>query len=225
MSNPNGSIVVVRGPEEMAAAAADLILAAAGEAIQGRGRFNIALAGGSTPESAYGLLTQPPRRDRANWSRWHVFFGDDRFVPHDDSRSNYAMAKRSLFDHVPIPAGQIHAIPTDQPTPGLAAAAYARTLADAFDVNVTGPPPRFDLILLGMGDDGHTASLFPGKMALNESGAWVTWCPPGSLPPPVDRVTFTFPTINAARRVLFLVGGAKKAEVLREVLEGATPVS
>jgi 6-phosphogluconolactonase len=196
--------------------AADRIAHLAAEAVAARGRFTLALAGGSTPEKTYAVLAADP--GRLDWSKALLFLGDERMVPPDDPRSNFGLAKRTLLDRVP--AATAFPVPTDRPD---AAAAYAAVLSAAFGVPVDGPPPRFDLILLGLGDDGHTASLFPGKPALDAT-AWTAASPPGDLPPPVDRVTLTFPVLNAAREVLFLVTGGKKADVVREVLEGSPPV-
>lgn len=215
------TVRVCRDADELAAVAADQILETAVAAIRERGRFRIALAGGSTPEKTYGLLAQPERARSVDWTRWLFFFGDERFVPHDDPRSNAGMAKRTLLDRVPLSPGQVFPIVTNLPSPADSAADYSGTLAQMFGIPADGSPPHFDLILLGMGDDGHTASLFPGKPALAEDRAWVTWSPPGIFPPPVDRVTLTFPTLNAARAVLFLVAGEKKAAPLRDALAGS----
>lgn len=200
--------------------AAEMIIESAAAATRDRGRFVLALAGGSTPEKAYARLAQADYRDRIDWTKILVFMGDERFVPADDPRSNFGMARRALLEHVPIPAGNVFPVPTTLPTPDEAAAAYAATIAEALGAPANGPAPKFDLILLGLGDDGHTASLFPGMPALHEMGRWVVASPPGVLPPPVDRVTFTYPVLNAALKVLFLVTGEKKAKMLREVLAG-----
>ena len=204
-------VIVLETPDRVAERAAELFAQAATEAIGARGRFVVALAGGSTPEKAYRVLTGRPN---VEWARVYVFLGDERMVPPDDERSNLGMARRALLDHVPIPSANVFAVPTDRPA-AAAARQYQRSIADT-----VGDPPRFDLILLGLGDDGHTASLFPGKAALEEQTAWVVASPPGVLPPPVDRVTLTFPVLNAARRVAFLVTGSKKAEVVKDVFAG-----
>jgi len=196
----------VPNADQLARDAAAFIREAADEAIRERGQFTLALAGGSTPEKAYAILAAP------DWSKWHLFFGDERFVPRDDERSNFAMTQRSLLGRAAGAA--VYPVPTESATPADAASAYEKVLLDAF-----GGSPRFDLVLLGLGDDGHTASLFPGKPALAATN-WVTSSGPGVLPPPVDRVTLTFPAINAARKVLFLVAGSNKAEALRDVLGG-----
>lgn len=215
---------VICPADQLAARAADRIIASAAAAIRSRGRFTLALSGGSTPEKTYGLLASPERSTRLDWSKIYLFFGDDRFVPHDDPRSNCEMATRSLLSKAPIEDDHVFRIPTNLASPDEAAKQYAQTLATFFGVPVDGPPPAFDLILLGLGDDGHTASLFPGKPAIEEKKAWLAASPPGVLPPPVDRVTFTFPVLNAAREALFLVGGAGKAMVVKSVLEGGATI-
>ena len=220
MSDPTmPNIEISPTPDALAERAAALILEAAREAITAQGRFTIALTGGSSPVKACELLAQVSAGE-AEWDKWVVFLGDERFVPPDDDRSNFGQARRTLLSHVPIPAGQIYAVPTDTATPAEAAALYAETLSHVFTLPVNGPPPVFDLILLGMGDDGHTASLFPGMPTLNVTDRWVVSSPPGTLPPPVDRVTFTFPVLSAACRVLFLVTGEKKASPVDDILEG-----
>lgn len=217
------TVQVYPSPDALAAAAVDRIVAAAEAAARDRGRFVIALSGGSTPERAYSLLARPENARRVDWGSTFVFFGDERVVPLDDPRSNYAMARRSLLAHIPLSPDQVFPPPVQLGEAGAVAAGYARALTEAFGISEG--LPRFDLILLGLGDDGHTASLFPGQPALEEREAWVVASPPGVLPPPVHRVTFTFPVINAAREVIFLVSGPAKAAVLREVLEGAPSVS
>jgi 6-phosphogluconolactonase len=212
----NPTTEVFADADRLAVRAAEEFVLRAGEAIAARGRFRVALAGGSTPEQTYALLAKAPFRDQIAWSSVDVFFGDERLVPPTDSRSNFGMAQRSLLVHVP--EAREFPIPTNR-SPADCAAAYAQTLATVFGTD--GSPPRFDLIFLGLGDDGHTASLFPGAAALSEDKAWVTWSPPGTLPPPVDRVTLTYPVLNAARAVMFLVAGANKAEALHDVLAGA----
>ncbi len=212
--------IICADEDELAIRVADFIAASAREAVRQRRQFSIALSGGSTPERSYALLTPPERRAAVPWSKTRVFFSDERFVPHSDARSNYAMAHRSLLAHVPLPPSQIFPVPTERKSAAAAAAAYAQQLAAAFATPPGGPPPRFDLILLGLGEDGHTASLFPGAAALQTEDAWVTWSPPGTLPPLVDRVTFTFPLIDAARQIAFLAAGEKKAAAVREALQG-----
>jgi 6-phosphogluconolactonase len=207
--------------DDLAADAADFFIAEAQKAIEVRGRFTVALAGGSTPKKTYALLAQPGRSGQVDWAKTFVFFGDERFGDIDSPNSNYGMARQAMLDHVPIPKANIFPMPTgDNPDEDAAADQYIETLAKFFDVPSKGLPPRFDLILLGLGDDGHTASLFPDAASLAVTDAWVVATPPGTLPPPVDRLTFTFPSINAARNVAFLVSGTKKAATVAEVLAG-----
>jgi 6-phosphogluconolactonase len=235
-------LIICENPEALAVRAADSIIEVAREAIAARGRFVLALCGGSTPEKTYRLLGQSERAAIIDWSKTIVFFGDERFVPLTDPRSNYRMAQEALLAHVPIPAAQVYPVPTAQSDAAKAAEAYQGKLLQVFaewgsnclcetiplesEPGRPGPrqdirvKPRFDLILLGLGADGHTASLFSGAAALKAANAWVTWSRPGSLPPPVDRITFTYPLLNAARHVMFLVSGIEKAAILRMVLEG-----
>jgi 6-phosphogluconolactonase len=222
MSSPH--IVVCPSPNALAARAAGMFRAAATEAIRDRQRFTVALSGGSTPEKMYQLLAGPEFAKKIDWQKVYLFLGDERFVPDGDPRANWTMVRRSLLEKTAVPADHLFPLQSDLPDPAAAADAYTAILARSFGLDPTGPPPRFDLILLGLGDDGHTASLFPGKPALGVTDAWVTSSPPGVLPPPVDRVTFTYPTINAARQVLFLVAGANKVEPVRDVLEGTPTI-
>ncbi len=204
--------------------AADRFVQAARDAIAARGRFTVALTGGSSPHKTYELLMQAPRSAQIEWGNVFIFLGDERFVPYDDERSNYGMCKRLLLDSVPIPAAQILPIPTGTATVQEAADEYAQTLARVFVQPSEGPPPALDLILLGMGDDGHCASLFPGMPTLHIQDRWVVSSPPGTLPPPLDRITLTFPVLNAARQVVFLVNGNKKAAAVRDIFEGGAGV-
>lgn len=195
--------------------AAAFIAGLAAESIAERGRFTIALAGGGTPRPIYARLAAADHAERIEWGKVHVFFSDERCVPPDDAASNYRMAREVLLDHVPLPPDNIHRIRGEK-DPALAALAYEQDLQGLFR---TSAAPAFDLICLGMGDDGHTASLFPGTAALRERERWVVaqyvavaraW-----------RVTFTAALINAARHVAFLVEGAGKSETLQRVLGGA----
>jgi 6-phosphogluconolactonase len=214
----NYTLAVCEDTEKLALEAAGVIMRSARDAVGRAGRFALALAGGSTPERTYRVLARPEMIAQMDWARTFVFFGDERCVPPDDPRSNYGMAAKALLEHVPVTPDRVFPIPTDR-APAECAAAYTATLAEFFQPPA-GSPPVFDLILLGLGDDGHTASLFPGAASLKEQSAWVVASPPGTLPPPVDRVTLTYPVLNAARQVVFLVSGEKKSAVLREVLEG-----
>ena len=180
------------------------------DSIAARGRFTVALAGGSTPAALYRLLASPPFADGIDWSRWHVFWGDERCVPPDHPDSNYGMARLTLLDHVPIPPSQVCRIVGEDP-PQQAAEAYAATLADAL-----APDGHLDLALLGIGDDGHTASLFPGTAALEERELTVAanWVPHLGA----HRITLTLPTLIRARHVAVLATGADKADAVRRAL-------
>ena len=208
-------LVVLKDASALAHAAAEMVMRCAAAAIAARGRFTIALSGGSTPEAAYEII----KRDfsaQGNWAKWFIFMGDERAVPVDDPRSNLGMATRSMLLGLPIASEQIFAVRTELP-PAAAAADYEKRIKEFFGSADT----RFDLILLGLGDDGHTASLFPGHSARHEASRLVTWSPPGTLPPPVDRITFTFPLINRARKAVFLMAGEKKKKVVRQLLSKA----
>ncbi len=196
--------VVVPGPAELAEAAASWTAERITGAVAARRACYLALAGGETPRGCYERLAGPPYRDRLPWASVFVYWSDERQVPLDDPASNYAMAKAALLDRVPIPAEQVFPLVGD-PTPAL-----RRVPADA------GGRPRFDVIHLGLGEDGHTASLFPGSPALHEAQALVAAVHDAPKPPP-DRLTLTLPVINAARAVLFMVQGASKREALARV--------
>ncbi|WP_454692222.1 6-phosphogluconolactonase [Achromobacter aloeverae] len=172
-------------------------------------RYALALSGGSTPKPLYERLARPDLARRIDWKRVHLFWGDERFVPHDHPDSNYRMAKLALIDHVPIPPANVHAVPTDG-TPESAAQRYARTLRDFYGADRLDPNrPLFDLNLLGIGDDGHTASLFPGAPQLLEEKEWVA-AVVGQKPEP--RITLTYPVLDSADTVAFLAQGAAKRE-------------
>ena len=205
------SVQVYEGPDELAEAAAREFAARANEAIEEHGRFAVALAGGSTPKATYEVLARD-YSGRIDWSKVHVFFGDERTVPPDHGDSNYRMAKETLLDHVPV--GSVHRMQGELMTDE-AAEAYEAELRDFF-----GPEelPRFDLILLGIGGDGHTASLFPETSALEVHDRLVVANPVLKLD--TTRITLTVPVINAARTVAFLVAGEDKANALAEILEG-----
>jgi 6-phosphogluconolactonase len=207
------SVHVYRSLEELSAAAAREFAAKAEEAIEERGRFAVVLAGGSTPETMYGILARD-YIDRIDWSKVYVFFGDERSVPPHHEDSNLKMASEVLLDHVPV--GNVHRIRGELP-PEEAAEAYEEELRAFFR---TEDVPRFDLILLGIGADGHTASLFPETPALEVHDRWVV----ANLVPRLNttRITLTVPVINAARAVIFLVAGEDKAEAFKEILEGYT---
>ncbi|MBC8132134.1 MAG: 6-phosphogluconolactonase [Deltaproteobacteria bacterium] len=200
-------------PADVTAAAAAHIVDAAAVAVAAAGRFTIALSGGSTPRALYTLLATTPYASRIDWSRVHVFWGDERCVPPDHPGSNYRMTREVLLDPVKIPPANVHRIHGED-EPHSAAAAYDGALRQAFPVS----PAQFDLMLLGMGDNGHTASLFPGLTAVQESARWVVAEYVAEVS--MWRVTLTPAIINAAAHVLLLVAGADKAPMLRRVLEG-----
>jgi 6-phosphogluconolactonase len=198
-------------------AAADEFLRCCREAVAARGRFTVALSGGSTPRPLYQLLAGPPWKDQIDWGRVEVFWGDERCVPPTHPDSNYRMAREALLAHVPIPPDHVHRMEGERPDHDDAARDYQAVLARVFGY-AAGEPPSIDLNLLGMGPCGHTASLFPHTAALNETARWVV---PNFVPKlNADRITFTYPMIDRGREVVFLVCGADKADVLREVLEG-----
>jgi 6-phosphogluconolactonase len=206
---------IVDDPAALAAAAARAILKRALAATQAQGRFTIALSGGSTPRAIYQQLAQPELSAQMPWAQTYVFWSDERAVPLDDQRSNYRMASEALLHHVPLPKENIKPM-LGQADLAAAAQHYERVIRGV----VPGEPPRFDLVLLGMGPDGHTASLFPHSPQLSVTDALVTATPPAPLEPHVERLTFTSTLINAAAEVLFIVAGADKAGRLHEVIEG-----
>jgi len=207
------AVRVFPDPQALAEAAARHVAESAQAAVDARGAFSIALSGGSTPRELHLKLASPPLVEQVDWSRVHVFFGDERCVSPDDERSNYRMADETLLSRVPIPRNQIHRMRGELP-PQQAAADYERELRDFFKVE----PPRLDLILLGMGDNGHTASLFPGLTAVHEQQRWVVAEYVAEVS--MWRITLTPVIINLAREVIFMVAGAAKADMLRQVLEG-----
>jgi 6-phosphogluconolactonase len=204
-------IQVFSSPELLADAVAQHIVTSAAEAISSGGRFTLALAGGSTPRAAYSRLgTGDWQLATGDWRLVHILWGDERCVPPDDLRSNYRMAKEALLDRVPIPADQIHRI-RGEDDPEKAAAEYER------EVRALLGSEGLDLVLLGLGEDGHTASLFPGQAAVHETVRWVV-----AVPAPdgtMWRVTLTPAVLNAARNVTFVVSGAAKAQRLEQVLQ------
>jgi 6-phosphogluconolactonase len=212
----DAEITVVSDPEALAREAArrfkKLVLEAAGS----RGRFSVALSGGSTPGALYRLLAEEPYRGQIPWENVHLFWGDERCVPPDDPGSNYRLANEALIAHVPIPPENVHRLHGEL-EPAAAARAYDRDLRDFF----CGPRPRFDLVLLGLGSDGHTASLFPGSDALRKTERLAVAVRAHYHDRPAQRVTLTLPSINSARQVLFLVAGRAKAEIVQAVLEGS----
>jgi 6-phosphogluconolactonase len=205
-------------PQDLFQAAAEEVIRVATDAIAQRGRFTIALSGGSTPKNLYTLIAANAGASLP-WDKVFFFWSDERHVPLDDPDSNYRMAKESLLSKIPAPPSNIFPVPAGKPDAEAAANDYEQTLKKFFASG--NEPPRFDLILLGMGPDGHTASLFPETPALQEKSRLVAanWVEKLKT----SRITFTLPLLNSARYVLFLVSGADKAAVLHEVLEGNAP--
>ena len=201
-------------PEALARQAAQWITGLAGSS---SGRFAICLSGGSTPRRLYQLLADAPYRDALPWDRLHWFWGDERFVPWDHPDSNYGMVRAALFGRAPVPPGNIHGVPTDG-TPADAAAAYERVLKSYYGSESLDPArPLFDVEILGLGPDGHTASLIPRTSVLEERHRWVAEVIGGR---PEPRITLTYPALESSRTAAFLVAGAEKHEMLSRLLAG-----
>jgi len=215
------TVEVVADRHALMEAGAAAFVAAARAAIGAHGRFVTALSGGSTPRALFELLATERFASSVDWGRILVCWGDERAVPPDAEASNYRMAREALLDHVPIPPSQVHRVRGEEP-PLIAAAAYEQTLRTLFATPVGPPRPvtgaRFDLVLLGMGDNGHTASLFPGLHAVREAERWVVAESVAEVA--MWRITLTPVVLNAAAEVVFLVSGADKAAMLHRVLDG-----
>jgi len=208
-------LVPLLDADAVAEAAAEVFVASAHSAVDRSGRFVVALAGGSTPRRLYSLLSSPDYAEQVPWDRTHLLFGDERCVPLDHPQSNYRMVRESLLSGVAIPPDNVHPIAGDMSHPGRAAHFYEAAMRGLFP---DGEWPRLDLALLGVGADGHTASLFPGTSALDERERWVAanyvaWLESW-------RITLTVPTLCRARMVLFLVTGGSKAAVVAEAFGG-----
>lgn len=209
---------VLPDPAAVATATADRFVEVAARAIEERGTVRVALSGGSTPKQVYPLLLQPERRDAIDWSRVEFFWGDERSVPPDHPDSNFGVAYGMLISQLPdVRPDRVHRMPAEAADIDAAALSHESELRLAFDSRGS-EPPAFDLIWLGMGPDGHTASLFPGTDALDETERWVV----GNWIPSQDtwRMTLTYPVLNAAREVLVVVTGADKADALRAIRAG-----
>jgi 6-phosphogluconolactonase len=209
------NIRILENDEKVARTAADCFVGIAQNSISAMGRFSVVLAGGSTPRRTYELLATEEYRNRIAWPKVHIFFGDERCVPPTDATSNYRMANQAMISLLRIPSQNIHRMAGEGDAVANASL-YESDLLTFFD---EAPWPRFDLVLLGLGDDGHTASLFPGTRALSERKAWVlaNWVEKLNA----YRITLTPPAINHAANVLFLVTGTGKSKSLRHVLRGA----
>jgi len=214
--NAAPTLRIVADAGTLAAEAAALVIERARAAVAERGRFMWALSGGATPRATYARLAESPERARMPWEQTWVFFGDERCVPPDHPESNYRMASETLLAKVPVPAGQVFRMRGEAVDAEAAAAEYTRTLAEAFGTR-RGELPRFDVILLGFGVDGHTASLFPGSPALKEIFRPVAAVHAAAAALP-QRLTLTYPVLNAAACVVFLGSGAEKAKVVKTML-------
>ncbi|NHN89234.1 6-phosphogluconolactonase [Acetobacter conturbans] len=211
----SAAVVVLDSSDAVARRVASFLLE---KACQSKGVFRIALSGGSTPRKLYALMAQPDYADRFPWGRAQFFYGDDRFVPADSPDSNRGMAQSLLFAHVPVPRDNIHPMP-DQGDADEAARTYEVELKRAYGADrLEAGRPLFDVVLLGLGENGHTASLFPRQPVLEEKTHWVASCVPDDAPH--TRLTLTYPAIASSRHVLFLVTGAAKAAVLERVRVG-----
>ncbi|MCJ2084979.1 6-phosphogluconolactonase [Methylobacterium sp. E-005] len=217
MSLPAGTHILT-DPQAVAREAAERLIVACAE--NHAERIAICLSGGSTPKVLYGLLAGPDYATRVPWERVHWFFGDDRVVPWDDERSNVRMVREAFGHGTPIPPTHLHFIPSDDGAE-TGARAYERTLLDFYGADQLDPArPLFDLVLLGLGEDGHTASLFPGKPAVEQTERLVAPVPEAGLTPFVPRITLTFPALASSRHVLFLVTGAGKRAPLARLAAG-----
>jgi 6-phosphogluconolactonase len=215
-------IIIVSDAAMLAFEAARRFVGIAASAVTRKGRFSVALAGGSTPAALHRLLASTPYREQVSWSNVLLYLGDERCVPPDDPRSNARMIRETLLEGLASAPAALRVPPVELPPPE-AAAAYARTLRRDFALQGNARP-RFDLILLGIGDDGHTASLFPGMPALDEKHRLaVATDVPAHVRPFVPRITLTLPVLNAAEHVMFLVAGASKAPAVAAILSGPEP--
>lgn len=216
----NRELIVVANPAAMAATAAEHLLA---RAAANSGRIAICLTGGSSPKQLYQLLATEPYRSRIPWQRVHWFIGDERFVPATDPLNNMGMARAAFLDQC-APAAHIHPIPTattDPADPDWGAALYEQELQSFYGAEILDPArPLFDLVLMGVGPDGHTASLFPGDAALDEQAHWVVGVPKANVAPFVPRVSLTLSTLASCHQMLFEVSGRDKRAILTRLFAG-----
>jgi 6-phosphogluconolactonase len=213
-----GRIEVLPDPLALARHVAEWMTVAASAA---KGPFRVSLSGGSTPKTLYGLLASDEFRDRFPWQLVSWYWGDERFVPYDHPDSNYRMTREAMLAKAPVPPENIHPVPADG-TPEDAARRYEQTLQEAYGAAAFDPArPLFDVALLGLGPDGHTASLLPGEPVLEERKRWVAAVSHGR---PETRITMTYPAIESSRRVAFLVAGREKAAILRAIRAGNSEV-
>jgi 6-phosphogluconolactonase len=215
MDHNAGRLEVLADPPALASQVADWMIAR----LQGGGPFRISLSGGSTPKRLYELLASDDFAGRFPWQKVHWFWGDERFVPYDHPESNFRMTRLAMLSKVPVPPENIHPIPTDG-SPDDAAQRYEKTLRETYGAATLDPSrPLFDITLLGLGDDGHTASLLPGEPVLEERQRWVAAVSHGR---PEVRLTLTYPPIESSRHVAFLVTGNAKAAVLKTIRAGGS---
>ena len=216
-------------PDAMGEAAASYVHKLYTDAVSQKGTFTLALSGGKTPEVLHKKLASPDFRDRFSWDKIFVFLGDERYVPKDDPESNFGMAERTLLSHIPIPEENLFPIPTEAETVAEAAKLYEERLKIFFheiDSVIGSPPmPVFDLILLGLGKDGHAASLFLDRFIDPKGESWVESVTIPSSYPTRKRITMTLPVLNSAAHIAFLVSGESKKDTLIEVLDGVAPGS
>jgi 6-phosphogluconolactonase len=213
-----GRIDIQDDPQTLARHVAEWITEAA---LAASGPFRVSLSGGSTPKALYSLLASDGFRDRFPWNRVTWYLGDERFVPYDHPESNYRMIRQAMLSRVPVPSQNVYPVPVDG-TPEGAALSYERTLQAAYGATTLDPArPLFDVTLLGLGADGHTASLLPGEPVLEERRRWVATVPHGR---PEVRITMTYPVLESSRIAAFLVAGAEKAEVFRTICTGGSNV-
>ncbi len=196
---------------------ASLTVVFANARVAAKGRFSWVLAGGNTPRDLYRLLAQPPFVEQMPWAHSHIFWGDERCVRHDDPQSNFAMAQAAMLAHVPIPKKNVHRLVCESHPPAECARAYERSLSEFFKDET----PSFDLLNLGVGSDGHTASLFPRHPALDQKDHWVIDIPRAPAAPKLPRVSLTLPIINQAKVILFLAKGQNKKRRIEEILENS----
>jgi 6-phosphogluconolactonase len=217
MAKGKPNVKIASDPEGLAAHAVELFVSAARAAVEARGVFFVALSGGHTPQPFFQMLARPPHALSVPWDKVHVFWVDERYVPPDSPYSNYRLARETFLDQVAIPEGNVHPIPTDYDDVSIAARSYETTIRELF-----GLPddrlPEFDLVVLGMGVDGHTGSLFPNSYAPFDTHDLA--CVVYKLGDTLNRITLTHPVLCAARRLVVLVSGAEKAETLKAVLHG-----
>ena len=214
MVGSRAELEILADPEALARRVADWLLAISTARV---GVFTLALSGGGTPRRLYEILSAPPYHDVFPWPRTHLFWGDERFVPQNDESSNFRMVREAMLSRAPVPAANIHPVRTEGLTPDAAAADYERELKSFYGAERLDPVrPLFDVTLLGLGPDGHTASLFPGTAVLEERERWVA----AVIGPTPPRITLTYPPLESSRHVAFLVAGTEKREIVSRFQRG-----